>query len=201
MDSEFTEDVSESDRSCGRTSPPLSGAGTALEVSLLSEQGALIQVPAVTSFTHLKKVPSFAEPSRTSTMRSVTIILDRPGPLLMQLKMHASRKCVVLHGFDRDEDGERGELELSGKLRVGDLLIDINGKSLERKSFKEVLRLIRNEGVSGGPRVLSLIRFSCPISEADYFGHGEGTLKDSGCYSSSESMTLNQLPYLCNIPS
>lgn len=169
-------------------------AGSSLMIDIasshLSERGELLDARnAVTSFTHLKRFPSFSQPSCSSVMQSVIIIVDRPGPLLMQLKMHPSRKCVILHGFDRDEDGDRGELELSGKLQPGDLLIDINGKSLERKSFKEVLRLIRQEGMSGGPRVLSLVRFTSPESEADYFSTEGATLKDSGCYPSSEGAT------------
>lgn len=170
--------------------PPPPPDSIDLAASHLSDPGARATVGAraIASFTRIKKMPSFSEPSRSSNMQSVTVIVDRPGPLLMQLKMHPSRKCVMLHGFDRDEDGERGELELSGKLAIGDLLVDINGKSLERRSFKDVLIQIRQEGASGGARVLSLIRFPDPGSEADYFGHDTGTLRDSGCFTRSEGV-------------
>ena len=153
--------------------------------------------PHITTYTHLRKIASFAEPSKTTMARSIIVIVDRPGPLHMQLKIHPSRKCVMLHGFDRDEDGEKGELEQSGKLQEKDLLIDINGKSLERKSFKEVLRLIRHETLGGGPRVLSLIRFSTAEAETDYFGHCEETgadssaalsLMDSDCFARTDAV-------------
>ena len=174
--------------------PPPQPDSIDLAASHLSEPdanaAAATGARAIASFTHVKKMPSFSEPSRTASMQSVTVIVDRPGPLLMQLKMHPSRKCVMLHGFDRDEDGERGELELSGKLAAGDLLVDINGKSLERRSFKDVLMLIRQEGSSGGPRVLSLIRFPDPESEAEYIGHETGTLRDSGCFTPSEGTVI-----------
>lgn len=176
----FTEDVLDSDEM------PISNdnAGVLLQDSHLYEQDK--NTSAIKAFTHSRRIPSFSEPSKTSIARSVVVIVDRSGPLLMQLKMHPSRKCIMLYGFDRDEDGDKGELELSGKLIPRDLLIDINGKSLERKSFKEVLRIIRQEGLIQGPRVLSFIRFDNIESETDYFGHEDSALYKSSYFARSE---------------
>lgn len=185
----FTEDIFDE----VAAAPTDRDAASALGQTHLREDRNPAGAGHITAYTHLRKIPSFQEPKRTCLASSIIVIVDRPGPLLMQLKMHPSRKCVCLHGFDRDEDGDRGELELSGKLRAGDLLIDINGKSLELKSFKEVLGVIRQEGVSGGPRVLSLIRFPSPQEEAEYFGHSGVTLKDSAYFDRSEGILICNL--------
>jgi hypothetical protein len=104
--------------------------------------------------------------------------------MLLQLKMHRTRKCVLVHGFDRDEDGEVGEIEASQKVLPGDILIDINGKSLERRPFKEVLKIIRMESQAGGPRVLSLLRFLSTESEEIYLGEGsEAVMLRDRCFS------------------
>lgn len=191
MDDVFTEDVLDDSDDFLSPEQPLATMGEREVV----EEGACVAslsnavsqwrfvfslVGHVTAFTHLKKIPSFVEAARAPPAYrvSVIVIVDRPGPLLMQLSMHPSRKCVRLCGFDRDEDGDKGELEASRKLQPGDLLIDINGKSLEQKPFKEVLRIIRQEALAGVPRVLSFIRFSSTESENRYFGEGQSTLRN-----------------------
>lgn len=111
--------------------------------------------------------------------------MDQPGPLLLQLKMHSTRNGVVVHGFQLDSDGIQGYIQQDGRIKPGDILVDINGRSLEYKSFKEILQIIRKEGENNKPRVLTLIRFDNEESELRYFGGKHLLLRDQ-CFSTRE---------------
>ncbi len=65
----------------------------------------------------------------------------------------------------------------------GDVLVDINGKSLEFKSFKDILLIIRSESENGGPRVLSFLRFLDRNQESRYFGEDEIILRKNSSIS------------------
>ena len=49
--------------------------------------------------------------SSVTGYKTIIVIAELEGPLLLQLKMHISRKCVVVQGFELNDDGERGEIE------------------------------------------------------------------------------------------
>jgi hypothetical protein len=132
------------------------------------------------------KAPSQLEKSvLKSKFKTVTLIVDVPGPLLLQLKMHPTRNGVVVHGFHLDSDGVQGCIQRDGRVQAGDILVDINGHSLEYKSFKEILQIIRNEGKLNQPRVLTFIRFENEESELRYFGGKHLLLRDQ-CFSTRE---------------
>lgn len=135
-------------------------------------------------------VPPFIKSSRNGVFyQTIVVIVERRGPLFLQLRMHSSKKCVAVQGFELDEDGERGEVELSGRVFPGDILVDINGKSLEFQSFKEILRIIRSESENETPRVLSFLRFLEKDQESCYFGEADIGLKD-------DSTARNDVQYL-----
>jgi hypothetical protein len=49
---------------------------------------------------------------------------------------------VVVLGFRKKSDGSLGPAEASGKIRMGDLLVGINGQYLTKLGFKQIIQLL-----------------------------------------------------------
>jgi hypothetical protein len=49
---------------------------------------------------------------------------------------------VVVLGFRKKSDGSLGPAEASGKIRMGDLLVGINGQCLTKLGFKQIIQLL-----------------------------------------------------------
>eukprot|EP01041_Mallomonas_annulata_P005741 gene5741-11610_t len=91
--------------------------------------------------------------------QTFTVSITQSGPLLIRLKMHPVFRFAIVHGFDRRPDGSPGEAEMDGRVGSGDAFLSINGISLQnKKSFKEIVAVIKSESSEGKPRELVFVR-------------------------------------------
>lgn len=92
-----------------------------------------------------------------------TVPIFRKGPLFVRLKK-SGIACKV-DGFDRDADGNPGEVEQDGRVRVGDHLVAVNDISIERKSLKEIQAHIGNTQASPNVRYFVFRRTSASSND------------------------------------
>jgi hypothetical protein len=85
------------------------------------------------------------------------VVIRKTGPMQIKLLLHSSRKFATVNGFDRT-NGEMGEAESSGDIKIGDALIAINRISLISKSFEDVLGIIRSESSKTTVRELTFCK-------------------------------------------
>lgn len=84
-----------------------------------------------------------------------SLVIEKPGPMLIKLLFHSSKRFAITNGFEKTADGKCGEAELKNMIEWGDALLAINGQSLINKPFESILTIIRNETKKGCPRKLS----------------------------------------------
>lgn len=96
---------------------------------------------------------------KDSSANALSIVLRKDGPLGIKIGPHKIyRDFATIQSFVRAPDGSKYELEEDGRLRVGDLLVAINRKSLVKLVAREVREVLNSVASVGGPRVLTAIR-------------------------------------------
>ncbi|CAI5744714.1 unnamed protein product [Peronospora destructor] len=74
-----------------------------------------------------------------------TFIFRQKGPFGLRLRARPLASCgVILVGFTADSDGKKFPAELSGKIRVGQLLMKVNNVDLRFKTLSEVLTILHD---------------------------------------------------------
>lgn len=70
---------------------------------------------------------------------STKLVKDRIGGLGFLVKERKSKPCVSISGIVKGSTAEA-----NGMLRVGDVLLEVNGKSLQETSFAKALEILNN---------------------------------------------------------
>ena len=67
----------------------------------------------------------------------------RKGPSMLGLKLGQSKKNTIVIGFRTINDrGQKGPVEVTGRVRLGDILISINGFSVTHLTCLDIIKLI-----------------------------------------------------------
>ena len=90
-----------------------------------------------------------------------SVTVSRPGPLYLRLKLHTCKKFIIVHGFDKDESGNPGEVEADGRVNRGDALISVDDvPTINLTSFRDVIEIIKKSSDQNNQnrRVLHFIK-------------------------------------------
>ncbi|KAG7396740.1 hypothetical protein PHYBOEH_001864 [Phytophthora boehmeriae] len=105
-----------------------------------------LPLPYTMRFSLLPEDPAKNRQQATKPQpEAVSFTFRQEGPFGLRLRARPLASCgVILVGFSTQSDGKKCAAELSGKIRVGQLLTRVNNVDLRFKSLSEVLNILRD---------------------------------------------------------
>jgi hypothetical protein len=79
----------------------------------------------------------------TSCLNHVCITL--PGPMYLRLRMDENLEIAKLTGFEKGPNGQISEVEKDKRVKLGDVLIAVNFTALYKRSFDDIIVIIKNQ--------------------------------------------------------
>ncbi|KAF1781415.1 PDZ domain [Phytophthora cactorum] len=108
-----------------------------------------LPLPFTMRFSLLPEDPAKNRRQQAPQMRPqpefTTFTFRQDGPFGLRLRARPLASCgVIVVGFTALKDGKKCPAELSGKIRVGQLLTKVNNEDLRFKTLSEVLAVLRD---------------------------------------------------------
>lgn len=93
--------------------------------------------------------------SITASLKHVCITI--PGPMYIRLRMDEALEVAKVTGFEKGSNGQISEVEKDGRVKLGDVLIAVNFTTLFKRSFDDIIVIIKNqpEPSPQAPKVLT----------------------------------------------
>lgn len=87
--------------------------------------------------------PTYTSQEISNSLKHVSITI--PGPMYIRLRMDETLEVAKVMGFEKGSNGEISEVEKDGRVKPGDVLIAVNFTTLYKKSFDDIILIIKNQ--------------------------------------------------------